>query len=357
MKKHIISTIVGSLLIGATASHASDFQFRIYHKAQLSNWSEINPIEHPWVNTGSHYDCSDWSPFASTIAFGEDFLQSRDCKQNQERDIEIRQLDSFSGTVKTVRNKKENRSISETESQSAIGTYQNWVSFDSVFTDWIDKYAAHSPTAWLPEPSTQTANFTQSRNYKQPQERYEQQREIATVTGEIRTTGEPILRAQDDDRSENRSVVVGWSEWTNEGIGYNCSAWSPLSDSVSRGQEFTQTRNCSQNQARNRNYTANSLLISSKKETKTIIASQTQVAIGTSLMWGQSVETYSGTTTCGMYVGNALDQLEDAGYGYGTGMPQTGSCSNKGETYMYGTFEHYPEWTLCYTYGFTQTCG
>lgn len=355
MKKYILSTIISSLLIGATASHASDFQFRIYHKSQLSNWSEINPIEHPWVNIDSHYDCADWSPFANTIAFGENFIQTRDCKQNQERDIEIRELDSFSGIVKTVRNKKENRSINETESQSAIGTYQNWVSHDSTFTDWADKDAAHSFTTWTPEPIAQTANFTQSRDYKQPQERYEQQREIATVTGEIRNTGEPILRIQDDDRSENRSVSVGWSEWINEGIGYNCSAWSPLPKSVSRGQEFTQMRSCSQNQIRNRNYTSDSSIIASKKETKTIVINQAQSAIGTALSWRRSVETHRGVLSCvGKYVSSiAIKDLEDSGYEISSA--KTGSCIYEGETYHFGSYEHYDD--TCYTYGYTQTCG
>ncbi|WP_298150248.1 hypothetical protein [Flavobacterium sp.] len=253
MKKHILSTVISSLLFGATASYAENlaFQFRIPIKTQLSNWSGVEPIFHPWVNIGSYYDCTDWSPLADTIDFGKDFTQSRDCKQNQERNIEFRELDSFSGTVKTVRNEQENRAITETESQPAVGTYQNWVSHDSAFTDWADKDTAHSFTTWIPEPIAQAANFTQSREYKQPQERHEQQREINTVTGDIKNIGEPILRAQDELRSENRSVTVNWTAWEDKNRdGYG--EWLPVE--YTETADFKQSRVYGQHQTRDRVY-------------------------------------------------------------------------------------------------------
>lgn len=253
MKKHILSTVISSLLFGATASYAENlqFQFRIPLKTQLSNWSGVEPIYHPWVNIGSHYNCANWSPLADTIDFGKDFTQSRDCKQNQERNIEIRELDSFSGAVKTVRNEQENRSVTEIESQSAIGTYQNWVSHDSTFTDWADKDAAHSFSTWTPDPIAQTANFIQSRNYKQPQVRHEQHREIDTVTGDVKNIGEPILRTQDDIRSENRSVTVNWTAWEDtkrDGFG----DWLPVE--YTETADFKQSRVYGQHQIRDRIY-------------------------------------------------------------------------------------------------------
>lgn len=269
MKKHILSTVISSLLFGATASYAENlqFQFRIPLKTQLSNWTGVEPVYHPWVKIGSYYDCADWSPLADTIDFGKDFTQSRDCKQNQERNIEIRELDSFSGTVKTVRNEQENRSVTEIESQSAIGTYQNWVSHDSTFTDWADKDAAHSFSTWTPEPIAQTVNFVQSRNYKQPQVRHEQHREIDTVTGDVKNIGEPILRTQDDIRSENRSVTINWTAWEDtKRDGYG--AWGPVV--YTETTDFTQTRVYGQHQIRYRVYAADSTELSRFEENRVV---------------------------------------------------------------------------------------
>src|SRR5690625_74016 len=74
-----------------------------------------------WANVGGHYSCGDWAPDPVLIDHGESFTQERTCKQDQTRDW----VHTVGSTEVYVRS--ENRVIDEQETQTAIGTGQNWV--------------------------------------------------------------------------------------------------------------------------------------------------------------------------------------------------------------------------------------
>lgn len=79
--------------------------------------------------------------------------------------------------------------------------------------------------------------------------------------------------------------LVETTEWVNDGGLYNCSTWSPSVDSVNFREEFTQNRNCSQDQTRQVNTyivdkDGNKTLDSSETENKTLTVTESQQEIG-----------------------------------------------------------------------------
>lgn len=232
-----------------------------------------------WADTGSHYACGTWSPDASTVNYGEAFTQTRSCSQDQSRD---RIYQHGSTTIHTA---AESRTVSASESQASTGTKRNWQPTDSTYTAWTNDGARYGHTAWSPEATTQTSSFTQSRNYSQDQDRYEQKREQDQVTGDIRNDGDPILRERTTTGSESRNVTVSWTPWTNSGSTYNCSTWSPSTDTVNYGDTFTQTRNCDQNEARDRVYKVGADTIATKPESRTVRNEESRQATGTYQNW------------------------------------------------------------------------
>lgn len=268
MKKNKIAlTLLALAGFTGLANAQSSFSIRVPVKETLSNYVSSETLYQPWSNSGDHYACQMWTPEQNTIPFGESFLQERSCKQDQSRTAVIQERDSFSDKTRVVREYSEDRTITEEERRNSVGTYQNWVSYDSTFTDWTDTGEALSHGSWSPEPSTQTEAFAQVRTYKQPQERMEQRREVDTVTGDIRDIGEPLLHTQQDNRSESRTIDVTWSEWSDtsrDGVG----EWSPVS--YNEIADFQQTREYGQNQIRDRIYSLSGLELSRFEESRLV---------------------------------------------------------------------------------------
>lgn len=58
---------------------------------RISSMEFVNGYEDEagnWRNVGSYYNCSGWTPSASSVSKGTRFTQTRSCKQNQEKTIE-----------------------------------------------------------------------------------------------------------------------------------------------------------------------------------------------------------------------------------------------------------------------------
>ena len=180
-----ISLAAISLLIPFSVM-AEQYQIRVSTTEKLSTWSYASPIYHPWVNLGGIYGCLAWSPTQSSVDYGVEFEQSRFCSQDQNRNVEIREKDSFSKTVKTKNVVIEERTLQQSESRMLTGNYRNWIAHTSTFTPWQDANGKKDYTSWLPVAISQTSNFNQERTYKQDRVRQEQEREMDTVTGDIR---------------------------------------------------------------------------------------------------------------------------------------------------------------------------
>lgn len=77
-----------------------------------------------------------------------------------------------------------------------------------------------------------------------------------------------------------------WSTYQNSGAPYNCSAWSPSASTVDYGQNFTQSRNCSQNQTGQRTlyyhwFSGKTTVKGTESRTQTISVTETNPATGT----------------------------------------------------------------------------
>ncbi len=287
-----------------------------------------------WANDGVHYECGSWSPDPSTVDFATEFTQTRSCKQDQQRTW------SYTADSSSIHSRVEANTISENETQTATGSKQNWIDYPSSFTEWTDNGARHTFGSWGVAASTQTANFTQNRTYKQDQTRSEQPREVDTITGMIRNKGAAIPRSQTINgsepravtvtvssysnttrtghsawspapttqtsnfsqsrsytqnqtrtwtyktgsstlhtraqtravasQSESRSVVVSWSNWIDSGVHHTCASWGPATNTIGYNVSFTQTRECKQDQTRNRTYKVDSTSLTTKAESKVI---------------------------------------------------------------------------------------
>lgn len=91
-----------------------------------------------WIDEGSPYSCTSWSPSASTIDEGVKFNQTRNCKQDQTRNAE--HYDHWAnGTVTHNHTDKESKTITEPQSRVETGTKK-------ISGDWvqISKQANHA---------------------------------------------------------------------------------------------------------------------------------------------------------------------------------------------------------------------
>lgn len=92
-------------------------------------------------------------------------------------------------------------------------------------------------------------------------------------------------------------LVTEYGNWINEGVPSNCSSWSPLENTITINQGFTQTSACNQKQSRTVQQYMQSLVSGEKvpygeatKEEKTINATQTKSAVGSLETWEKLAE-------------------------------------------------------------------
>ncbi|MFB2351014.1 hypothetical protein ACETUS_27900, partial [Priestia megaterium] len=81
-------------------------------------------------------------------------------------------------------------------------------------------------------------------------------------------------------------ILVSTTSWANVGGLYDCTTWSPATNTVDQGTEFTQTRTCKQNQQRNVSYTVASTGENpggAWTDSQTINVSQSRPATGTKI--------------------------------------------------------------------------
>jgi len=75
-----------------------------------------------WLNDGTHYACSVFSPLTNTIYSGESFEQNRSCSQNQTRTKTV--YDIWADTSETISTTNiETQILTENETQNEVGTY------------------------------------------------------------------------------------------------------------------------------------------------------------------------------------------------------------------------------------------
>jgi hypothetical protein len=311
MKKSLIFSAIAAL--SATA-FADTYTMRVATTDKTSTWEGATATYSSWVNVGGHHDCSAWNPTPDTVNFGQSFLQNRTCDQDQERTATQREFDSFSQSYRVLGSTQEQRVAQETESQSSVGTLQNWGPYSSTFTSWIDSGAAQNYSGWTPVASNQVADFTQARTYSQPQERFEQRREIDSITSQIRDSGSPLLVTQLDPRSENRSISVTSGNWVDTVISGQ-GTWAPVY--ANQTADYTQTRGYTQHQERTWSYMDGASSIHSRVETKTLPGlTESQNIVVTASPWENS----------GAHINCAVWSPDPSTIEYGTAFTQSRDC-------------------------------
>lgn len=91
----------------------------------FESWVSTMPEYTNWIDNGSIYGCSNWSPAVNTIALNQQFTQNAtDCSQDQTRDRQEKEIDENSGTIRNVGAViVENRTISANSSRLNTGTF------------------------------------------------------------------------------------------------------------------------------------------------------------------------------------------------------------------------------------------
>jgi hypothetical protein len=310
MKKKSIFTLT---LLGFCVSHA-DYFVTIpleINNIKFDNWVPTDKIISMWQMSGSIYDCSNWSPLASTITIEQPFVQTAtDCKQNQVRTVQERELDKVSGNVRNVGAPyTETQVIQVTDTKNALGSKETWASISSSYTTWTNDGSIINCSNWSPAPSTVTigTSYTQTAtDCQQPQIRSRQDREQEMTTGSVRNVGAAVTESQSITASSTRAATGAketWvaisstsTAWVNDGALTGCSNWSPATSTVPANQAFTQTAtDCKQPQTsirQDREQETTTLAIRNKgvavTETQTLTVSSTRSATGTKIMSQQS---------------------------------------------------------------------
>jgi hypothetical protein len=185
-------------------------------------------------------------------------------------------------------------------------TFFQWAAEQPVLGPWVDTGPVYDCSDWTPDPSTITVNmnFTQTAtDCKQNQEQTAQDREIDTVSGTVRDSGDPYVNTQYITVGNTRAAVgllESWvaalpefTSWVNNGALTGCSNWSPATSTVTINQDFTQTAtDCTQAQTRSKQDREQETTTGSFRnvgavvtESQNLVTSSTRLAKGAKETW------------------------------------------------------------------------
>jgi len=213
-----------------------------------------------WLDDGSHYACSNFSPLVSTINLGESFNQNRSCSQDQERTKTVYDIWADGSEILNITN-TETRTLTEMEYDSAIGTKNFVTSSQRIeYTNWVDNGTHYACDVFMPLISTVNLgeSFSQNRNCSQDQNRTKTIYNIwADTTETIDSTNQEaqtlteneIQNAIGTKNFDTGSQRIEYTSWLDDGSYYACDTFLPLISSVGYNESFIQSRNCSLDQS------------------------------------------------------------------------------------------------------------
>jgi hypothetical protein len=203
--------------------------------------------------------------------------------------------------------------------------HTDYNSYDSLYGNWYNTSNIYNCKTWNPDVNTITVgqNFKQqSSDCDVDQSRTVQKREIDRVSGTIRNIGSEFIESRINGNQINLRDAVGtleswflitpiYTDWMNSGNIDNCTNWSPLENTITINEVFTQTAtDCQQPQTRTRQdreqemTTGNIRNIGSViNESHTIEASLTRPAIGKKETWIDTTTIYGDWTNSGAVYG------------------------------------------------------
>ncbi len=225
--------------------------------------------------------------------------------------------------------------------------FYKWTEITPIFGDWINQNNSYDCTNWHPSTSTVEIgkSFIQTANdCKQQQTRTVQNRKIDEISGKIDNYGSPYIESRTINITETRnaigelenwqSISPEYSSWINIDALYNCSTWTPLTSDITIGQEFTQNRNCLQNQTRTRQDREQESTTKEIRnsgglitESNIITVPQSQSSIGTKETWVAITPTESAWTNSGSPTGCSAWTPDASTGNVGTMVNQSRTCS------------------------------
>lgn len=166
------------------------------------NQSKLVTEYSSWLNEGTSYDCSSWSPLENTITINQAFTQNSSCNQKQSRTVQKYMQSLVSGEkVPYGESTQEEKTISFNQTKAAVGSLETWEKIDekSVVSNWVNSGSVYDCINWSPATTAVDwkVSFTQTTNdCKQKQTRMVQEQEKETTTLVIRNVGSPIAENQ-----------------------------------------------------------------------------------------------------------------------------------------------------------------
>lgn len=135
-------------------------------------WVAIAPVYSAWVNYGSPYSCSAWSPDPSTVPSGTTYTQSATCYQNQQAYQQNREQSAVTGQVRNAGAATPiYQTVQVTVNQQAVGTkavapqcyhYSSWKKDGVNSNAWVQ----NSPTERQGNPNAFSGTFRLFMNSK-----------------------------------------------------------------------------------------------------------------------------------------------------------------------------------------------
>ena len=261
MTNKLSMVCTGTLLLAcAASSHASEYRFNYTLSSAVPiEWQSYEPILGEWEDRGEVYECSNWSPSASSVGKGITFSQeANDCIKDQTRTVIPRLIDPRSGNIQTLQNQSyvETRQNPQkfTQSRDAIGILQNWHAIDPAYTPWAITRELYGCSTWSPDPSTYHASLSlsQTSNCITDESRMKQLMEQESFSGEQRADGLPSEEVRSvKNQPATRLYTINIGEWQDVGQTHDCSIWTPDPSTIDKGIEFNQSQTgCLQDQKR-----------------------------------------------------------------------------------------------------------
>ncbi len=291
-------TLLLTALLGLGAITQASFVGIVDTKTAKIKTKAEDHIEYTeWMNKNLHYDCLSWNPDESTVNLGDVFTQLRDCSQDQERTETVYNVWSDGSKVVSEINIQE-QTIIEEESQSATGT-KNFTTTERIdsWGSWYDITMNYDCLVWTPAISTidYGLEFTQSRICSKDQERNRDVYDVWADGSETLNRTESEYKTISDSEMQQaigtKNLITNerideWGEWTDINVHYDCSVWTPDSSTIDVAVDFTQTRDCLQDQERNRDVydvwaDGSETLNRTESENQSITEQESQVETGT----------------------------------------------------------------------------
>lgn len=231
---------------------------------EIPEWRVDSREYTDWQNSGSPFDCGNWSPATSTIDWGDNFQQLRTCEQEQVRTVSPILYNRILDEYKNAAPYEESQSITVSQYQPNVGT-RDFITGEQPepWSTWSDTGVRYECSFWSPTPDTINLyeSFVQQRDCSQDQIRSRTVFDLwasgKETTNRTETEEQIVTETEIRNSTGTKDYIEGervgnWTPWDNIGSSYDCKNWSPTANTVNEGESFTQTRSCEQKQSSTR---------------------------------------------------------------------------------------------------------